>query len=51
MGLKFQVPRERNNPNALEEISCPHCGEEVEMWSRDAEMTCPKCAKLITRDK
>jgi len=32
-----------------ENIKCPSCGEEVEIWTDETRATCPKCKKVITR--
>ncbi|MEA1928316.1 MAG: hypothetical protein U9N73_08910, partial [Candidatus Auribacterota bacterium] len=36
------------NPRA-EEIDCPNCGYEVEIWSDEAEAVCPECGTPIFR--
>jgi hypothetical protein len=33
-----------------EEIECPHCGQEAEIWSDEARTTCPACKGTILRD-
>jgi len=41
--------KEIKNPYP-EEIRCVFCGNMVEIWSDEAETTCPTCKKTITRD-
>jgi len=33
--------------NSVFDVSCPHCGETVEMWADDAERTCEACGKTV----
>ena len=40
----------RKKPAVPEEIECPECGAELEMWSNEAKVTCPSCSKEISRD-
>jgi len=42
---------DRNKPNVPEEYECPECGAEIEMWTRDTQVTCPSCSKVITREQ
>ena len=30
-----------------EEIKCPHCGIEIEMWSDETDISCKLCGKLV----
>jgi len=30
-------------------VCCPECGDDVEMWSDEAEAVCPGCNLLIKR--
>ena len=39
----------RQKPNVPEEIDCPHCGAEVEMWSHDESARCPTCGAEVKR--
>lgn len=39
---RFKQPQPEN-------IKCPHCGNEVEIWSDEREVVCPKCSKKVTR--
>lgn len=32
-----------------ENIPCPSCGEEVEIWSDEVEANCPACGKTVSR--
>lgn len=32
-----------------EEISCRHCGSEIEIWSDENEVRCRSCRKTTTR--
>lgn len=40
---KFRHPQPEN-------IRCPECGEEIEIWTDEHEAVCPKCRKHITRE-
>jgi predicted RNA-binding Zn-ribbon protein involved in translation (DUF1610 family) len=40
---------DRKKPNVPEEVECPHCGAELELWSHDTKAKCPACAKTVTR--
>ncbi len=42
---------DRKKASVPEDVNCPHCGEEVEMWTSETEKTCPACSKKITRDQ
>ena len=33
-----------------EEINCPACGEEVEIWSDEAEVKCAVCGGIVSRE-
>ena len=33
-----------------EDIKCPHCGEETEIWTDEFEVKCQKCKKIIKRE-
>jgi len=30
---------------------CPWCGDEVEIWSDELEAKCPKCSRVVTRER
>lgn len=32
-----------------EDIRCPQCGNEVEIWSDEVEIVCPQCKHAISR--
>ena len=32
-----------------EEIKCPYCGKEVEIWTDEIKATCPNCKKVVFR--
>lgn len=32
-----------------EPMRCPGCGEEIELWTDEAQTQCPKCKKKILR--
>ncbi len=32
-----------------ESLNCPRCGDEVEIWTDEAEVRCLKCGALVTR--
>lgn len=40
--LSFTQPR-------IELVRCPHCGEDAEVWSDEAEGKCAKCGKTVCR--
>jgi len=33
-----------------ETIDCPVCGYEIEIWSDEAQVECPKCRKAVARE-
>ena len=39
---KFKQPQPEN-------IKCPFCGEEAEIWTDEFETVCPGCKKKISR--
>ena len=43
--------RDRKPKPVPQEAECPHCGAEIEMWSTDTKVTCPKCSKEIACDQ
>jgi len=40
---KFKQPQ-------AEAIKCPNCGAEAEIWTDEAETTCPACKKKVSRN-
>ena len=34
-----------------EDLSCPYCGAEVEVWSDEVEVVCKKCKNKIIREQ
>jgi len=40
---KFKQPQPEN-------IKCPFCGGEVEIWSDEFQAPCPKCGKTVSKD-
>ena len=32
-------------------INCPHCLEELEIWSDEFQAKCPKCKKIVIRNQ
>lgn len=40
---KFKQPQPEN-------VICPCCGEEVEIWTDEFQAQCPKCKKTVSRD-
>ena len=34
-----------------EDIKCPHCGAEVEIFSDEIKVTCPGCNKTVVREE
>jgi predicted amidophosphoribosyltransferase len=41
---RFKQPQPEN-------IKCPFCGADVEIWTDEAEALCPKCRKTTTREE
>lgn len=41
---KFKQPRP-------ESITCPGCREELEIWTDEFEIKCPKCKKIVKRQE
>jgi len=35
---------------APEYISCPHCGQEMEIWSDELVARCPHCRQVVSRE-
>ena len=33
-----------------EEVMCPHCGIEIEIWSDETDISCKLCGKLVHFD-
>jgi len=33
-----------------QEILCPHCGAQVEIWSDEVETECHSCHKIVRRE-
>ena len=42
---------DRKKPVVPEEIECPECKAEVEMWTNEKQVTCPSCSRVITREE
>ncbi len=42
---------DRKNMSVPEDVTCPECGEIVEMWTSETQKICPACSKTITRDQ
>jgi DNA-directed RNA polymerase subunit RPC12/RpoP len=34
-----------------EYVVCPHCGEEMEMWSDEPLARCPHCALWVSKER
>lgn len=34
-----------------EYVACPHCGQEVELWSDERAARCPHCRGLVPREQ
>ena len=34
-----------------EYIKCPHCAQEVEIWTDEVKATCPKCKSVVMREE
>ncbi len=32
-----------------EDLTCPHCGQEVEIWSDELTARCPHCRRIVAR--
>ena len=46
----FDCPGSQNFKHPQpESLKCPHCGEEVEIWTDEVEVRCRKCATVVTR--
>lgn len=42
---------DRKQQAVPEDVTCPACGAEVEMWTNESKVTCPSCGQEITRDQ
>jgi hypothetical protein len=40
---KFKQPQAEN-------IRCPHCGGEAEIWTDESRTVCPKCKRTVERE-
>ncbi len=40
---------DRKKAAAPEELECPKCGADVELWTDESETTCPSCKAKLTR--
>ena len=49
MGMHECAGADRKKPNVPEEIKCPACGAEIEIWTNDESAKCPSCSKVVTR--
>ena len=48
--MPFECPgSERFKQPKPEYLKCPSCGEEVEIWSDEAQATCHKCKARVSR--
>ncbi len=46
----FRCPGSDTIRNAIpEELHCPGCGREVEIWADEVEATCPACGGKVSR--
>ena len=34
-----------------EYVNCPHCGEELEIWSDEIRVRCPHCSAWVTQER
>jgi len=34
-----------------QEVDCPECGAEIEMWTNETQAKCSSCGKVITRNQ
>jgi transcription elongation factor Elf1 len=41
----------RKGPAVPEETTCPHCGDEIEVWSDQTTATCTSCGKEFEREQ
>ncbi|NQU09449.1 hypothetical protein HQ590_01550 [bacterium] len=42
---------DRKKASTPEEVKCPHCGADLEMWTNETKMTCASCSKEVTREQ
>ena len=50
--LRHECPGpDRRTPNTPEEVECPECGEQIEIWAHDKKAKCTACAKEFTREE
>lgn len=48
--VDFQCPgSSRFKKPEPEDIVCPHCGSDVEIWTDEINTTCPNCKRIVTR--
>lgn len=51
MALSFCPGSSQFRQPEPENIKCPGCGEEIEIWTDEIQVTCPKCTKSILRQQ
>ena len=51
MPLKECPGPDRKKPAVPEEVECPECGAEIEMWTNETQATCPSCGEVVSRDR
>ncbi|MFH1848120.1 MAG: hypothetical protein ABH825_02755, partial [Candidatus Omnitrophota bacterium] len=49
MSAKCPGAQSFNQPRP-EDVKCPHCKGELEIWSDEFKATCPHCRKIVIRD-
>lgn len=50
-GKSEKSPCSVKNMPVPEVTACPKCGEEIEVWSDDEEITCRACGHTVARKK
>ena len=45
----IDCPGEETKAPTMEEITCPKCKEELEIFSDETEVTCDNCGAMVKR--
>jgi len=41
----------RKEAETPQEVKCPQCRADMEIWASDTRVTCPSCETVLTRDE
>ena len=49
--MNFKCPGQDKRNIKTEMLRCPGCGYEVEIFSDEVKVSCPKCKNLLCRER